>query len=64
MIFAPRYAMMASAVPIIAEVPVASPSRPSVRLAPLDVAVTTNITTSTNSTHPPVAAYLPIHCVK
>ncbi len=46
---------IAKVAPIIAEVPVASPSMPSVRLLPLETAVMTNITTSTNNTQ----AYFP-----
>ncbi len=41
------YASIASATPIIAEVPVASPSNPSVRLAPFETAVRMNITIRT-----------------
>ncbi|MNL54886.1 hypothetical protein D3C87_1782540 [compost metagenome] len=40
---------MASVTPIIAEVPVAKPSIPSVIFAPLDTAVTINTTTTKNT---------------
>ena len=55
--------MMASATPMIADVPVASPSMPSVRLAPFDTAATTKIVTRTNNIQPPVSALSPIHLV-
>ena len=45
------YASIASAVPIIAEVPVARPSNPSVRLAPFETEVTMNITIITKTIH-------------
>ena len=46
-----------------ADDPVASPSSPSVRLAPFDTAATTKIVTSMNRIHPAVSACSPAHWV-
>ena len=48
----------------MAEHPVVRPSRPSVRFAPLEVAVTMNITTKMKRIQPPVCAWSPIQAVR
>ena len=50
-VFELTYARMASVIPIIALVPVANPSNPSVRFAPFDTAVTMSITMGMKTIH-------------
>ena len=52
------YASIPSATPIIAELPAARPSRPSVRFAPFDTAVTTKITIRTKTSQAASSLYL------
>ena len=50
---------MPSATPMMAELPAHMPSMPSLRLAPLDTAVTTKMVMMTNKIHPAAVLYLP-----
>ena len=50
------YARIPSVAPMIAEVPVASPSIPSVRFAPFDTAATTRIVIMMNTSHASISA--------
>ena len=60
----PRYAIAMRATPAMAERPEHRPSRPSLRLAPLLVAMTKKTVTRRKMTHPPISAALPpIHSV-
>ena len=43
----------------MAELPAHMPSMPSLRLAPFDTAVTTNMVITTNRIHPAAVRYLP-----
>ena len=52
------YASIPSATPIIAELPAARPSKPSVRFAPFDTAVTTKITIRTKTSQAASSLYL------
>ena len=54
---------MPNATPMIAELPAHMPSIPSLRLAPLETAVTTSIVMTTNNTHPAAVLYLPQNAV-
>ena len=53
------YASMPSTTPITAELPAHMPSMPSLRLAPLETAVTTKMVMMTKRIHPPAVLYLP-----
>ena len=53
------YASMPSATPMMAELPAHMPSIPSLRLAPLETAVTTKMVMITKRIQPAATLYLP-----